>query len=60
MKPTLSFFDSVSLMVGIIVGVGIFETTPDIAAQLPSISAVFGVWILGGLLSLCGAYVMQN
>lgn len=55
MKPSLSFFDSVSLMVGIIIGVGIFETTPDIAAQLPSIGAVFGVWILGGLLSLCGA-----
>lgn len=55
MKQTLSFFDSVSLMVGIIVGVGIFETTPDIAAQMHSISAVFGIWILGGLLSLCGA-----
>ncbi|MEQ1638141.1 MAG: amino acid permease [Methylococcales bacterium] len=55
LKPSLSLFDAVSLMVSIVIGVGIFETTPDIAAQLPSITAIFGVWIFGALLSLCGA-----
>lgn len=54
-KPSLGFADSLSLMVGIVIGVGIFEATPAIAAQLPSLAAVAGVWILGGLLSLAGA-----
>lgn len=55
LKPSLSLFDAVSLMIGIVVGVGIFETTSDIAAQFNSITAVFTVWILGAILSLCGA-----
>lgn len=54
-KPSLGFFDAVSLMVGIVIGVGIFETTPVIAGELPSPTWVFAVWILGGLLSLAGA-----
>lgn len=55
LKPSLSFFDAVSLMVSIVIGVGIFETTSDIAAQLPTVSAIWCVWIFGALLSLCGA-----
>jgi basic amino acid/polyamine antiporter, APA family len=56
-KPSrqLNVFDSVCLMVGIIVGVGIYEAVPLIARSLPDTAALIGVWVLGGALSLAGA-----
>ena len=54
-KSHLGIFDSVCIIVGIIVGVGIYETSPLIAASLPNENWVIGIWLLGGLLSLAGA-----
>jgi len=51
----LGIFDCICLMVGVVVGAGIFETTPTIAAQLSSETQVYLFWAIGGLLSLCGA-----
>lgn len=55
-RPTrqLTLFDSVCIIVGIIIGAGIYRTTPDIASCVPSTSALVTVWLLGGLLSLLG------
>jgi basic amino acid/polyamine antiporter, APA family len=54
-KRTLTLFDSTCLIVGIIVGAGIFETTPSVAAAGGSAGGMFALWIIGGLLSLAGA-----
>jgi basic amino acid/polyamine antiporter, APA family len=54
-QPALSLFDSTNLIVGIIIGVGIYQMAPDIAKGAGGAWGVFGIWILGGLLSLCGA-----
>ncbi len=56
-KPSkqLTLFDSVCLVVGIIVGVGIYQTAPDVAKGAGSWSGVLLIWVAGGLLSLCGA-----
>ena len=54
-KARLSLLDSMCIVVGIIVGSGIYEVTPTVAAQFPHWSHVIGIWILGGLLSLAGA-----
>ncbi|MBN1590065.1 MAG: amino acid permease [Pirellulales bacterium] len=54
-KRTLSLFDSTCLIVGIIIGAGIFETAPTIAAAGGSATGMFALWIVGGLLSLAGA-----
>jgi amino acid transporter len=54
-KQQLTLFDSTCLIVGIIIGVGIYQMAPDIAKGAGSAWGVFGIWILGGLLSLCGA-----
>ncbi len=43
------------LVVGCIVGVGIFRTASSIAAHLQSPALILGVWAVGGALSLCGA-----
>ena len=54
-RRQLTLFDSTSIIVGIIIGAGIYETTPLIASQLPNLGWLVGVWLLGGLLSLVGA-----
>jgi basic amino acid/polyamine antiporter, APA family len=42
-------------VVGTIIGSGIFLIPTSIAAQLNSLGAVLLVWVLGGILTLCGA-----
>jgi amino acid transporter len=54
-RQQLSLFDSTCLIVGIIIGVGIYQMAPDIAKGAGSAWGVIGIWTLGGLLSLCGA-----
>ena len=55
LKRQLGFFDSVMLIVGNIIGIGIFVTTGDIAKTLPSSGGILLIWLLGGLLALAGA-----
>jgi len=54
-RQQLTLFDSTCLIVGIIIGVGIYQMAPDIAKGAGSAWGVVGLWVLGGLLSLCGA-----
>ncbi len=58
-KPTfiqsLGLLDSTLLVIGCIVGVGIFRTASTIASHLHAPLLILGLWALGGLLSLCGA-----
>lgn len=51
----LTLFDSTCMIVGIIIGAGIYETTPTIAACMGGWGGVMAVWLAGGLLALCGA-----
>jgi len=43
------------LVIGCIVGVGIFRTASSIAGQLTSPVLILALWAVGGLISLCGA-----
>jgi len=43
------------LVVGCIVGVGIFRTASSIATHVASPTWILALWLCGGLLSLCGA-----
>lgn len=54
-QPTLSVFDAVTIMVGIVVGIGIFKTPALIAGNVESEAAFLGVWVAGGLITLIGA-----
>lgn len=63
-KKVLSLFDSTSLILGIIVGAGVFMAAPDVARGVGSIGGsglgssvgVVAIWLVGGLISLCGAF----
>ena len=51
----LGLFDSTMMVVGIVIGSGIFMTTGLMADALPSASLILIVWLLGGLQMLAGA-----
>lgn len=54
-QRTLSAFDGACIIVGIIIGAGIYQTTPMVAANSGSVQWIFGIWVLGGCLALVGA-----
>ncbi len=54
-KKELTLFDSTCLIVGIIIGAGIYETAPTIARSVTHWWGIPLLWIAGGLLSLAGA-----
>ena len=56
----LGLWDSVSLILGIMIGSGIFLMAGAIALQLDSLPAVLAVWAFGGLLSLAGAVALSE
>ena len=57
MKETqkLGLFDLTMIVIGLVIGMGIFRTAKDAAAASSSPQFYFLVWILGGLIALCGA-----
>lgn len=54
-KRTLSLFDGVCIIVGTIIGAGIFQAAPDIARFAGSFETLIGLWLLGGLVTVVGA-----
>ncbi|MBM4156951.1 MAG: amino acid permease [Lentisphaerae bacterium] len=54
-RRILTLGDSVGLIVGIIVGAGIFQVAPDVARGVPGAAALLGLWLAGGIVSLFGA-----
>jgi APA family basic amino acid/polyamine antiporter len=54
-QKLLSVFDSVCIIVGIIIGAGIYETAPLVAGCMGSGLNTLLIWLLGGLIALAGA-----
>ena len=54
-QRSLSWVDVVALILGIVIGAGIFETPALVAANTGSHGMIIFVWLLGGLISLMGA-----
>jgi len=54
LPPRLTVRDGIALIVGIVVGVGIFETPVLVAMNLQTVPQVVLAWLLGGVLSLVG------
>lgn len=51
----LGFWSGTGIVIGITIGSGIFRTPASIAARVPDPAVMLGVWLAGGLISLCGA-----
>jgi basic amino acid/polyamine antiporter, APA family len=56
----LSLFDATMMVMGGIIGVGIFFNPERVASQLPSGLPFLGIWALGGLVALCGAFTFAE
>ena len=55
LERQLGLFDSSMMVIGIVIGSGIFMTTGLMADVLPSASLILIVWILGGMQMIAGA-----
>src|SRR5437667_9764370 len=51
----LNLFDLTMIVVGLVIGMGIFRTPVNVARQAGSADMFFIAWIIGGLVALCGA-----
>jgi APA family basic amino acid/polyamine antiporter len=54
-KNKLGLFDLTMIVVGLVIGMGIFRTSSDAANAAVTPSLFFIAWIAGGLIALCGA-----
>lgn len=55
LRRELGVFSAALLVVGGIIGSGIFFTPAEVGRALPTGTLILGVWILGGFLALAGA-----
>jgi APA family basic amino acid/polyamine antiporter len=51
----LGFLDAVSIVIGVVIGAGIFLVPSLVARQLRSAAAILGVWIFAGVISFFGS-----
>jgi basic amino acid/polyamine antiporter, APA family len=54
-RPSIGLFDAIALIVGLVIGAGIFETPALVAANANSETNVLQAWGLGGIISVIGA-----
>ena len=54
-RPTLSVLHAAAMLVGVVVGIGIFRTPPLVAANVAGPAEFLGLWVVGGLLMIIGA-----
>ena len=60
LKRRLSFFDGAALLVGSVIGSGIFVVPGLIAQRVPEPGLVIAIWIFSGVLVLCGALTLAE
>jgi len=55
LRRSLRIFDGLAMVIGIMVGAGIFRTPGLVARELGRPALTFVAWLLGGVLAFCGA-----
>ena len=56
----LTLLGATAVVVGSTIGSGIFRSPASIARRLPTPGALMSVWVVGGLLALCGALTLAE
>ncbi len=54
-KNKLNLFSLTMIVIGLVIGMGIFRTSKDTAEAALNPTIFFGAWIVGGLVAFCGA-----
>lgn len=60
LKRQIGLYAATAITVGNIIGSGIFRSPNSVAQQLPGFTPVILAWIVGGILSICGALVLTE
>lgn len=55
LKNKLGLFSLTMIVIGLVIGMGIFRTSKDAAQAALTPGLFFAVWIVGGLVAFCGA-----
>ncbi len=55
LRSSLTAFQAGAVLVGVVVGIGIFKTPAVVASNVASETEYLGLWLLGGLITLIGA-----
>ena len=53
----LGLFDATMIVMGGIVGAGIFANPSEVAHRVHTPFLILEVWVLGGAIALCGAFI---
>lgn len=56
----LGLWSAVAIVVGSTIGSGIFRSPAGIAAKLPGPAPMLTVWVVGGLLAMCGSLTLAE
>src|SRR5213596_4426119 len=56
-RRELGLFDATMIVMGGIVGAGIFANPSEVAHRVHTPFLILGVWVLGGLFAMCGAII---
>lgn len=59
-KPSLRLFDLVMIVVSMVIGIGIFRNPAIIAASAGSETIFYSAWIVGAIVSICGALTFSE
>lgn len=54
-KPALSFIDAIALIIGVVIGAGVYELPALVAASTADVNTLMLLWLAGGGISLVGA-----
>ncbi|HEX6916051.1 MAG TPA: APC family permease [Chitinophagaceae bacterium] len=54
-KPKLGLFSLTMIVIGLVIGMGIFRTSKDAAIAAMNPGIFFGAWVAGGIVAFCGA-----
>jgi APA family basic amino acid/polyamine antiporter len=60
LKRVLGLFDVTMIVMGCIIGAGVFGAPTQIAQFTGSLGGILGVWTLGGVIALTGAFVFAE
>ena len=55
MRPSIGLREAVAVIVGVVIGAGIFKAPSIVAGLSGGAGQMFGLWIMGGVVSLIGA-----
>jgi APA family basic amino acid/polyamine antiporter len=56
-RRQLGLFDATMIVMGGIIGAGIFANPSEVAHRVHTPFLILGVWVLGGFIAMCGAFI---